>query len=130
MGKMDKTLENMAAIYIAEHIDNLRSSHKARQVITRDVLPHLPNKKISKIKRHHIGLMLAAHKNRHGTRAIAFRQSRAMFNWLHNFGYVKRSPMAGMSAPAPLKARERYLSDKEIKLLWRATRTATKIRFT
>ena len=105
---------------MSAHVDRLKSGHKLAQSIRRDILPHLPDKPVHKIDRGDIGAMLLAHQDRPATRALAFRQSRAMMRWLVNYGLAKRSPMDGMRTPPPPRPRDRFLCDAEISTLWLA----------
>ena len=105
---------------MSAHVAGLKSGHKLAQSIRRDILPHLPDKPVHKIDRRDIGAMLLAHQDRPATRALAFRQSRAMMRWMVNYGLAKRSPMDGMRTPPPPQPRTRHLNDHEIAALWLA----------
>lgn len=104
--------------YLDQHIAQNKSADFVSKFIYRDILPHLP-KKAENIDRAAISEMLAAHKDRAGTKNLAFSQSRAMLNWLHDFGYISENPVSGMRGPPPLRPRQRVLSDVEIGRFWR-----------
>jgi integrase len=50
--------------------------------------------------------------------ARVFEDVRAMLRWGVGQGYLDRNPMEGMERPATSQARERVLSDNEIRTLW------------
>jgi integrase len=50
----------------------------------------------------------------------AFVVVRAFLNWAYRQHYLDRSPMERMQAPHPYRARQRVLSDTELKLVWHA----------
>jgi len=49
-----------------------------------------------------------------------FADVRPIFAWALDRGLIETNPMAGMKAPAASEARERVLTDEEIKAFWRA----------
>jgi hypothetical protein len=51
-----------------------------------------------------------------------FAALRPLFAWAHDEGHIEVNPIAGMKGPAPLKSRDRVLSDDEIAAFWRATK--------
>lgn len=46
--------------------------------------------------------------------------TRRMFGWLRERGVVEINPAEGVKAPAPEQSRDRVLSDKELRLVWKA----------
>ena len=50
---------------------------------------------------------------------------RSFFRWCVEEDYVVRSPLQDLSSPEPLEARDRVLSDSEVKLFWTATASDT-----
>lgn len=53
-------------------------------------------------------------------RRNVFAVLRRLFRWAVSRGDLDRSPMEGMETPPPVKARERWLSDDELRLIWNA----------
>ena len=51
-------------------------------------------------------------------RRNVFAVLRRLFRWAVSRGDLDRSPMEGMETPPPVKARERWLSDAELRLIW------------
>lgn len=54
-------------------------------------------------------------------RRNVFAVMRRLFRWAVSRGDIQRSPMEGMETPPPVKPRERWLSDEELKLIWDAS---------
>lgn len=54
-------------------------------------------------------------------RRNVFAVMRRLFRWAVSRGDIERSPMEGMETPPPVKPRERWLSDEELKLIWHAS---------
>jgi integrase len=53
-------------------------------------------------------------------RRNVFAVLRRLFRWAVSRGDLAASPMEGMETPPPVKSRERWLSDDEIRLIWHA----------
>ena len=51
-------------------------------------------------------------------RRNVFAVLRRLFRWAVSRGDLPSSPLEGMETPPPVKARERWLSDDEIRLIW------------
>jgi len=54
-------------------------------------------------------------------RRNVFAVMRRLFRWAVSRGDLERSPMEGMETPPPVRPRDRWLSDKELRLIWHAT---------
>jgi integrase len=54
-------------------------------------------------------------------RRNVFAVLRRMFRWAVSRGDLLHNPMEGMETPPPVKPRERWLSDAELKIVWDAT---------
>lgn len=52
-------------------------------------------------------------------RRNVFAVLRRMFRWAVSRGDIDRSPMEGMETPPAVKARDRWLSDQELALVWK-----------
>ena len=50
----------------------------------------------------------------------AFKAARSLFNWAVSRDYLTSNPLAGVKMPHKLKARERALSDAEMRTVWAA----------
>ncbi len=54
-------------------------------------------------------------------RRNVFAVMRRLFRWAVSRGDLDRSPMEGMETPPPVRARDRWLADSELRLIWNAT---------
>lgn len=54
-------------------------------------------------------------------RRNVFAVMRRLFRWAVSRGDLDRSPMEGMETPPPVKPRDRWLADHELRLIWNAT---------
>lgn len=55
-----------------------------------------------------------------GAARYLFAVLRPFFKWCVEEGQIHKSPLADLSAPAPLQARDRLLSDAEVRACWQA----------
>lgn len=53
-------------------------------------------------------------------RRNVFAIMRRLFKWAISRGDIERSPMEGMDTPPPVKARDRWLADDELRRVWNA----------
>ena len=53
-------------------------------------------------------------------RRNVFAVMRRLFRWAVSRGDIERSPMEGMETPPPVKPRDRWLKDNELRLVWNA----------
>lgn len=51
-------------------------------------------------------------------RRNVFAVMRRMFRWAVSRGDIERSPMEGMETPPPVRPRERWLQDEELRVIW------------
>lgn len=54
-------------------------------------------------------------------RRNVFAVMRRLFRWAVSRGDIERSPMEGMETPPPVRPRDRWLADEELKFIWDAT---------
>ncbi|OBX19778.1 integrase [Erythrobacter sp. QSSC1-22B] len=54
-------------------------------------------------------------------RRNVFAVMRRLFRWAVSRGDLDRSPMEGMETPPPVRPRDRWLTDEELRLIWKAT---------
>lgn len=54
-------------------------------------------------------------------RRNVFAVMRRLFRWAVSRGDLDRSPMEGMETPPPVRLRDRWLADDELRLIWNAT---------
>lgn len=84
------------------------------------VKPVLGKKPLPNIKRHDIVSVLdLMPAQQAANRRNVYAVLRRLFVWAVSRGDIERSPMEGMEAPPPGKARDRWLLDPELARVWR-----------
>lgn len=113
--------------FITRHVDKKKDSTAAemKRLIEREVRPAWGTKKIHSIARRDVIDLLDGIVAR-GAETTANRVLalvRKFGNWSVERGIIDSSPVAGVKAPSEENARDRVLSDDEIRWLWAATET-------
>ena len=81
----------------------------------------LHGKPVAFIKRGEIAAVIDKVQNRSQAAArLLFADIRPIFAWALDRAAIEANPMAGMRGPQPLEARDRVLSNEEIKAFWQA----------
>src|SRR5262249_37660643 len=106
------------------HRNNNREStfREAKRDIERNVLPKWRSRPIASISRRNVLDLIDGIIGR-GAEVQANRtlaRIRALFNWAMEKDRVAASPVARMKLPTQERARDRALSDEELRWLWRA----------
>jgi len=112
-------IEQLIAIYARPRN---RSWKEAERTLRVNAAPYLGNRPISEFSKLDISKVLDAHVARGvpmvGNRTLA--HMRKLFNWCVDRGLLESSPANGVKAPAKEVARDRVLTDDEIKRVWKA----------
>jgi integrase len=115
------TFGELAERYIARHADrSKRSARQDRQMLAKDILPHIRNTPLEAIKRADIAELIEKVVAR-GAPIQAnrtFEIVRGLYNWALGAGLVETTPCLGLKAPSLEQSRERTLSKDEIKRFW------------
>lgn len=83
--------------------------------------PVLSKKPLPKITRADIVSVLDAMPTEQvANQRNVFAVMRRLFRWAVSRGDIERSPMEGMETPPPVKPRDRWLNDRELRLVWHA----------
>ena len=118
-----ETFGEMAADYIEKHAKmKKRSWRKDELVLERDLLPHFKHRKASSITRKEVVRLLDGIVGR-GAPILANRTLeilRKMYNWAISRDVVSVNPCIGIERPAEEHARDRVLTDSEIRSVWLA----------
>lgn len=97
-------------------------SRLVERVVRLYLKPILRKKPLPTIKRADIVSVLDQMPDEQvANRRNVFAVMRRLFRWAVSRGDIERSPMEGMETPPPVKPRERWLADEELKLIWDAT---------
>jgi len=114
------TVRQMVASYVEKFAAKKRSGHEDRRILEKDVLPRWGNRKAKSITRRAIIELLDEVAERGpviGNRTHAV--IRKMFRWAAKRDMLAGDPTVGIDPPGGREtARERILSDEEIRSLW------------
>ncbi|WP_394728193.1 tyrosine-type recombinase/integrase [Altererythrobacter sp. GH1-8] len=101
-------------------VDWPASWEDAERTLQRFAVPVLRSKSLPEIQRRDITSILRPLRKMPATEKKVFAILRRLFRWAVNNGDIQTSPMLGMEGPEGAKARDRYLEDWELVLVWRA----------
>lgn len=118
------TVGMLADAYLVKHVrPNLRSAANFEQRLTKNVKPIIGSLTLAELHPRDINRVLnpIIRRSKPTEANCVFENMRAMFRWAVRRGDLDRNPMDGMIKPgAEGGARERVLSDDEIRHLWNA----------
>jgi integrase len=115
------TVGALVTSYLEKHVrPNLRSAKETERRFNRNILPILGGVRLSNLHRRDINRVVDPILARGSPTeaARAFEDLRAMLRWATARGDIDGNPADGMKKPATAGARERVLSDDEIRCLW------------
>ncbi len=114
-------------LYLEKHLKpNVRRWQDSYSVIRLHGVKPLRNKPIDEITRADIARLTDANSHRPATALKTYRNLSAMLNWAMRRGLIDLSPMIGTKAPRAPAARDRVLSDNEVRLFWNSMPLAGK----
>jgi integrase len=121
--KTADTVEQWSVRFLERHVAKKSAAHRAQaeHVFRNIVLPRWRGRTVHDIKRRDVIDLVEDVAERTpvmGNRVLAHLSK--FFNWLCERDVITASPCAGVKAPAKENARERILTDDEIKALWLA----------
>lgn len=123
-----QTVNDLVDEYLKRHAKKFKKSWKEdERVLKREVLPLWGKRKATEITKRDINRLLDGIVDR-GSPVMAnntFKIVRKMFNYAIEKDIVTLSPAQGVKMPSPKVARERVLSEEEIKAFWAALDTAS-----
>src|ERR1700730_9841987 len=117
-------VEKVAAQFLARHVKNLAAATRLEvgRIVAKEILPTFRGRRLSEIKRPDVIEWLDAIVDRPAP--IAANRALGWLKGLCNFaverGVIDVSPIAGIKPPAAEMARDRVLSDDELKAVWEA----------
>ncbi|MER2196069.1 tyrosine-type recombinase/integrase [Methylobacterium brachiatum] len=122
------TLESVAEAYLkqAERRLKSRSFEQVERHLRRDWQP-LASMPVTEIKRANVAAQLnVIAVDGHRVKAARARSAlSAMFAWAMGEGLAESNPVVGTNKPADEKARDRVLTETELRAIWRACRDDT-----
>jgi hypothetical protein len=117
-------VEKVAAQFLARHVKNLAAATRIEvgRIVAKEILPTFRGRRLSEIKRPDVIEWLDGIVDRPAP--IAANRALGWLKGLCNFaverGVLDVSPIAGIKPPAAETARDRVLSDDELKAVWEA----------
>lgn len=94
-------------------------SRLVERVIRLYLKPVLRKKPLPKITRSDVVAVLDQMPSEQvANRRNVFAVMRRLFRWAVSRGDIERSPMEGMETPPPVRPRERWLQDEELRAIW------------
>jgi integrase len=121
----------VAEDFIRRHLEarKLRSAKEVASTVRRELVPTWGERVVTEITRREVIELIERIIDRRGRYAArhAFSAARSLFNWAVERGVIERSPCERIKAAnlhgAP-EARDRVLSEDELRLVWRAAALA------
>ncbi len=119
--RLTPTVAELVTEYIERHAKvKKRSWAKDEAILNRDVIPAWGKRKAKEITKRDVNLVLEGIVDR-GAPIMAnncFAVIRKMFNYAVEKDILQSTPCAGVKMPSEKKARERVLTESEIKTFW------------
>ncbi len=118
--------EKMATLFL-DHYENEKdrrpsSVRLAKLVVNNHLLPKLRGKPMPRIGRADLQSVIdAIPTKQRGMRRAVFAYSSVLFGWAAKRGDIVGNPLIQMSKPEAPNARDRVLSDGELKLIWQSS---------
>ena len=120
-GFVPGTFGELAALYMARHVwVNLKSPRHHEETLRRDLLPRWRDAPLAEVTRREVSDLLGQIVHR-GAGAQANQTKKyisGIFSWGLQQGIAESNPAVGMKVPVRLTPRDRYLSEREIVVLW------------
>ena len=113
------TFAKLVDRYMTGHAKKLRSAREYQQLLDKDVIPVIGDRRVDEISRPEIGLILDDITKR--APVVANRVMNvisSVFSWAVSEGLAKENPVRGLKKRTQEKPKDRVLSDEEIRLLW------------
>lgn len=119
-------LADAVSLYLKRHSKDGRYWAETKATLERELLPAFgPDALVSTIGKPEARRLIDAKQDQdmNGAARSLFACLRPFFKWCVERDMIAVSPLADLKAPSTLKARDRVLSDDEIKALWAASLT-------
>lgn len=118
---VDLAFTPYAARFVDSHLKNAWTDWRAgERLILNEAVPVLGMRPITLLKRADLATVMDRLSDRPASARLAHATLRKLFKWAEERGDIERSPLDGMATPAPVEARDRVLSDRELALIWQA----------
>ncbi len=116
------TVATLKARWFENHVESLRSAQHIRWRIEKNVVPVIGSIRLADLHRRDINAVIdpIVRRGRPVEANRVFEVMRAMFRWAVKRGDLDRNPMEGMAKPSTETARDRVLTEDEIRAVWNA----------
>jgi integrase len=123
-----RLFSELATEFLERHAKpNTRDWRKTEYLLRRDVFPFWSTRPAREISRQDVIELIDRVTDRgariHANRVLA--AVRVLFKWALSRGVIEASPVAGVKAPSAETVRERVLSERELRDVWRAADATT-----
>jgi integrase len=121
------TVADLADSYIEKHVrPNLKSARHMELRLKANVKPVIGNVRLADLHRRDANRVLdkIIARGKPTQARLVFQDMRAIFRWAVARGDLDRNPIEGMEKPGIERARDRVLSDDEIRHVWHSLDTA------
>lgn len=117
------TLKDSVDLYFKRNAEPGRYWDELRQRFDRQIIPHFKaDTKVAKITKAEVRHFIETKEETHQAAArMHFATLRPFFKWCVERDLMAVSPMATLATPEVGEARDRVLTDKEVKAFWQAT---------
>jgi integrase len=117
-----QSLEVLVSLYVQEKQEPGRYWIEVARLFEKSVIPALGAKTpVAKISKSDVRHLIKSRGDRPGAARNLFAAMRPFFNWCVREDYLQASPMAELALPKTIKARDRVLTDDEIRAFWMGT---------
>jgi len=117
-------VNTVAAAFVEKHAKRKAGAlwaAETERLLTKEIIPKLGAKRLGEVRKSDVHDLLDEIVDRGSpttaNRALAVLKK--LGNWSVERGIVSMSPFAGIKPPAPERARDRVLSDDELRIAWR-----------
>jgi integrase len=118
-GRQSGTVSALAEVYLKSK-GSYRSAAEIERRLRKDVLPIIGHIPLPELHRRDVTRVIDSKSDAPIAARRAFEDIRAMIRWAVARGDLDHNPIDGMKGPVTSKARERVLSDDEIRALWQS----------
>jgi integrase len=115
-GRTSGTIAALAEVYL-KSIKSLRSAPEVERRLRKDALPIIGHIPLAELHRRDVTRVIDAKSAPIAARRV-FEDIRGMVRWAVARGDLDHNPIDGMTGPPNAKARDRVLTDTEIRQLW------------
>jgi integrase len=121
--RLRDVFEVVAERYIHLRLSQNRSGAETARLIRHDAIPAWRGRHIAEIRRADLADLIDTIKPRSPAVARAtYAALRGLFNWCRERDLIETSPCEAFRAPPRPDARDRVLSDEELRLVWQASK--------